>query len=193
MNIRFDKSFIKTLRDVNQHEHEVTSNLFDSISNIRTIITLRLERSMEKGLLNKRLVGLFLGAGHESRRWPTDKFVEMAQMLASEGTGIAVLLGPEERGMRDGLHDRFGSYAVVLEEAPIPLFLALLAKMNVVVSGDTGPMHLAAVAGCAIVLLSHAGAPDIFHPLAEKLIILDETPLADIEAGTVADAVRKLL
>lgn len=50
---RFDKPFIESLREVNRKEHEVSSNLFDSLSNIRTIITLRLERSMERGLLQK--------------------------------------------------------------------------------------------------------------------------------------------
>jgi ATP-binding cassette, subfamily B, bacterial len=50
---KFDASYIKTLREMNQKEHEVSSNLFDSLSNIRTVITLRLERSMESGLLKK--------------------------------------------------------------------------------------------------------------------------------------------
>jgi ABC-type multidrug transport system fused ATPase/permease subunit len=50
---RFDATYIKTLREMNQKEHDVSSNLFDSLSNIRTVITLRLERSMESGLLKK--------------------------------------------------------------------------------------------------------------------------------------------
>ncbi|MFL5741107.1 MAG: ABC transporter transmembrane domain-containing protein, partial [Flavisolibacter sp.] len=50
---RFDKPFIKTLREVNDKEHDVSSNLFDSLSNIRTVITLRLEKSMERGLTRK--------------------------------------------------------------------------------------------------------------------------------------------
>lgn len=50
---QFDVPFIKTLREMNQKEHDVSSNLFDSLSNIRTVITLRLERSMESGLLKK--------------------------------------------------------------------------------------------------------------------------------------------
>lgn len=49
----FDKPFIRTLKQVNQKEHDVSSNLFDSLSNIRTVITLRLEKSMENGLLGK--------------------------------------------------------------------------------------------------------------------------------------------
>lgn len=50
---KFDKPFIKTLDEVNEREHDVTSNFFDSLSNIRTVITLRLEKSMERGLLGK--------------------------------------------------------------------------------------------------------------------------------------------
>ncbi|HEY1214045.1 MAG TPA: ABC transporter ATP-binding protein, partial [Bryobacteraceae bacterium] len=50
---RFDKPFIKTLDEVNEKEHTVSATLFDSLSNIMTVITLRLERSMETGLMNK--------------------------------------------------------------------------------------------------------------------------------------------
>ena len=50
---RFDKPFIASLEEVNEKEHIVSSTLFDSLSNIMTVITLRLEKSMEHGLLNK--------------------------------------------------------------------------------------------------------------------------------------------
>jgi ABC-type multidrug transport system fused ATPase/permease subunit len=51
--MKFDKPFIKTLDEVNEKEHVVSSTLFDSLSNIMTVITLRLEKSMESGLLSK--------------------------------------------------------------------------------------------------------------------------------------------
>lgn len=49
----FDKPFIKSLDEVNEHEHTVSATLFDSLSNIITVITLRLEKSMETGLMAK--------------------------------------------------------------------------------------------------------------------------------------------
>ncbi len=49
----FDRPFVKALEEVNENEHIVSSTLFDSLSNIMTVITLRLEKSMESGLLNK--------------------------------------------------------------------------------------------------------------------------------------------
>ena len=50
---RFDKPFIKALDEANEKEHVVSATLFDSLSNIMTVITLRLEKSMETGLINK--------------------------------------------------------------------------------------------------------------------------------------------
>jgi ATP-binding cassette subfamily B protein len=50
---RFDKPFIKALDETNEKEHIVSSTLFDSLSNIITVITLRLERQMENSLLKK--------------------------------------------------------------------------------------------------------------------------------------------
>lgn len=53
MIFQFDKPFIKTLNEVNEGEHAVSSTLFDSLSNILTVITLRLEGRMQASLLGK--------------------------------------------------------------------------------------------------------------------------------------------
>ncbi len=50
---KFDRPFVKALNEVNEKEHVVSATLFDSLSNIMTVITLRLERSMETGLMHK--------------------------------------------------------------------------------------------------------------------------------------------
>ncbi|MBC8110288.1 MAG: ABC transporter ATP-binding protein [Verrucomicrobia bacterium] len=49
----FDKPFIKTLEETNEREHILSSTLFDSLSNIITVITLRLEKRMETSLQQK--------------------------------------------------------------------------------------------------------------------------------------------
>ena len=52
---KFDKPFIKALDEANEKEHIVSSTLFDSLSNIITVITLRLEKRMENSLMKKVL------------------------------------------------------------------------------------------------------------------------------------------
>ncbi len=51
--LKFDRPFIAASREVNEKEHVVSSTLFDSLSNIITVITLRLEKRMEKGLFSR--------------------------------------------------------------------------------------------------------------------------------------------
>lgn len=50
---KFDKPFVKTLKEVNEREHVVSSTLFDSLSNIMTVITLRLEKRMIFSIISK--------------------------------------------------------------------------------------------------------------------------------------------
>lgn len=51
--LRFDRPFIKALDDTNEQEHVVSSTLFDSLSNIITVITLRLEQRIQESLAAK--------------------------------------------------------------------------------------------------------------------------------------------
>ncbi len=51
--LKFDKPFIAASKEVNEKEHVVSSTLFDSLSNIITVVTLRLEKRMEKGLFGR--------------------------------------------------------------------------------------------------------------------------------------------
>ncbi len=51
--LKFDKPYIKTLNEVNEGEHVVSSTLFDSLSNVITVITLRLQDRLEKTLLSR--------------------------------------------------------------------------------------------------------------------------------------------
>jgi ATP-binding cassette, subfamily B, bacterial len=50
---KFDKPFVKAVDETNEKEHVVSSTLFDSVANINTVITLRLEKRMEFGLMKK--------------------------------------------------------------------------------------------------------------------------------------------
>ncbi len=49
----FDKPFIVTQSEINEKESAVSATLFDSLSNIITVISLRLEKRMEAGLFKK--------------------------------------------------------------------------------------------------------------------------------------------
>ena len=45
--VRFDRPFINALKETNEREHTASSTLFDSLSNISTVIALRLEKRIK--------------------------------------------------------------------------------------------------------------------------------------------------
>lgn len=50
---RFDKPLIRSQEQINEREHVISATLFDSLSNIVTVITLRLEKRLENSLLGR--------------------------------------------------------------------------------------------------------------------------------------------
>ncbi len=50
---RFDKPFVAALEETNERQHDLSSSLYDSLSNIITVLTLRLEGRMEQRLTGK--------------------------------------------------------------------------------------------------------------------------------------------
>jgi ADP-heptose:LPS heptosyltransferase len=144
------------------------------------------------GCSRARRVGLFLGAGHPGRRWGIDKFAALAERLSERGdTDVLVFLGPEEMSLRDEASERLSPYAHVLEPRPLPEFVAALEQLDTFVSTDTGPMHLAAVAGAAIVLITQTGAPDYFLPLTESLHIVNAAEVAEVKIDEVFGAIEE--
>ena len=71
--------------------------------------------------------------------------------------------------------------------------VALARRAAFAVGNDTGPMHVAATAGCpSVVLFSSASDPRLSRPHGRRVTVLQREDLADLEAGEVAEAVRRL-
>ncbi len=71
--------------------------------------------------------------------------------------------------------------------------MAAAASLKVLISNDTGPMHLAAVAGAPIVLILDSRAPDAFYPLTGHLRVLRNATIDEITIDQVFDAAIELM
>lgn len=133
------------------------------------------------GIGGRKLVGMFLGAGHESRRWPLEKFAALARKLVEHrDLSVVVFLGPEEWDLIPMVREQFPSSAVILDKLKLLPLFAALSRLSVLVSNDTGPTHLAAATQASIVLITGAEAPTEFLPLSERLTIINSGPIHEI-------------
>jgi lipopolysaccharide heptosyltransferase I len=86
------------------------------------------------------------GTRWETKRWPTEHFVELVRRLSQE-TGVAVVLAgsPDEAALAEGIAAGAGvPVANVAGRTTLPQMVALVDGAAAVVMNDTGPMHLAA-------------------------------------------------
>jgi ADP-heptose:LPS heptosyltransferase len=140
------------------------------------------------------LVGLFPGAGHEERRWPLDRFAQLAEILIhGDRVRPVIFVGPEERHLISEIKAKFPSEAVVLDRLTIPQLAAALARLAVFVSNDTGPMHIAAAVGTPVVILLDRRAPDTYIPLNESKRVIYSATIPEMSVEDVYAATRELL
>lgn len=118
-----------------------------------------------------RLIGLHVSGGRESKQWHLARFAEVGRALTSEpGTTLVLTGGRGDRAMVDQVRRALGDRPVVDASGTLdlPATAALLSRLDVLITGDTGPMHLAAAVGTPIVALFGPSDPRRYGPLADQ-------------------------
>ena len=101
-------------------------------------------------------VALFVG-GHQKKRWPRSEWLELARALGEAGSRVAVFLGPAELQFGEQFRRGLAGLAEVIFPQPLRIFAALWSKATLIVTPDSGPMHLAAAFGVPTIAILQSG------------------------------------
>jgi ADP-heptose:LPS heptosyltransferase len=125
------------------------------------------------------------------KRWPVENYRALAEHLADAGITPVVLGTPSEAPLATTI----GPAAIDLTGRTALSDLPSLARGAVVAIGnDTGPMHLAAVAGCpSLVLFSHDSDPGLCAPRGPAVTVLRRPDLADLCISEVLAHLSRLV
>jgi ADP-heptose:LPS heptosyltransferase len=117
------------------------------------------------------------------KRWPVENYRAVAQHLAAAGITPVVLGTRSESGLASAI----GSAAIDLTGRTSLSELPSLARgAQLAIGNDTGPMHLAAVAGCpSLVLFSQDSDPALCAPRGPAVTVLRRPNLADLPISEV--------
>lgn len=135
---------------------------------------LRLPNAVERtgGVGEPLVVALFPGANGESRRWPAGRFSALAQRLATAGRRVLVLGGPGEEGLTEVVASAGAAYGECVDlggRTDLAGLAEVLAGCDVLVTNDTGPMHLAAALGTPVVALEGPADVRQTRPLGTRV------------------------
>jgi len=130
-------------------------------------------------------VACFIG-GHGAKRWPNERWAELARRVAAGGARVVLLAGPEEATQVEGLRADLAGVAVVVEPQPLRTFAALLAAATLVVTPDSGPMHLAAAVGTPVVSILTKASSTFFAPRGPLDVAVREPDVDAVVGGVRA-------
>jgi heptosyltransferase-3 len=122
-------------------------------------------------------VALFVG-GHQDKRFAIEGWLALIDALRAERCPLLVFVGPEERR----LLTRFASHApgAVVPPGGLRLFAALLARAAVVVTPDSGALHLSVALGRPTVALLQKERSLRFRPRGVDDVVLLRPRVADV-------------
>jgi ADP-heptose:LPS heptosyltransferase len=114
-------------------------------------------------------IGVFPGSNAPARRWAPQRFAELVRNLTD--AQVVVFGGPDEV---DLTRQVAGDVAIDLGgRTTLPVLAAGLASCDLVISNDSGPLHLAAAAGTATISFWGAGDPARTGPPHGHIVLRD--------------------
>jgi ADP-heptose:LPS heptosyltransferase len=124
------------------------------------------------------MVGVHVSGGRAIKQWDASRFGEVAGRLAAETGATIILTGTaDDRPLVDVVKRALTGRRVIDLAGDVDLvtLAALLERLDLFLTGDTGPMHLAAAVGTPVVAIFGPSDPVRYAPrgAADRIVRVD--------------------
>lgn len=151
------------------------------------------ELLIRSGISKERLlIGINPGCFWQNRRWAKERFAEVGDILASEyDAHILITTGPSEIGLGGEIAAMMNHEPVILENTTPMRVAAALKQCALLISNDTGPMHIGIAVGTPTIGLFGISDPNRWGPIASQHAIVRRKSIEAITIGDVMAVARK--
>ncbi|MDO9066741.1 MAG: glycosyltransferase family 9 protein, partial [Chloroflexota bacterium] len=111
-------------------------------------LAIKVNDNLYKYFINQKIVIIHPFTSDPVKQWPIERFGELAQRIRSELDLKVIMVGLSQDALE--VND---SIINMVNKTSLPELAALLKRGSLVVSGDSGPMHLAASVGTPVIAL----------------------------------------
>jgi heptosyltransferase-2 len=95
--------------------------------------------------LDRPLFGLHAGGLYgQAKHWGDERYGEVAERLLDDGYSVVMLTSPGERAQAEAIAEKYGNIPVVGGDGDVLQLAASISHCSVIVTNDSGPLHLAA-------------------------------------------------
>jgi ADP-heptose:LPS heptosyltransferase len=131
-------------------------------------------------------------ATRPGKRWPAERYAELAQRLMANGLAVGVIGGPGEADIGRTITDAAPGVKNLIGQTDYAQIAGLGARAALAIGNDTGPTHVVAAAGApTVVLFSAESDPALCAPRGRRVEVVQVERLADLNVDTVEAAATR--
>lgn len=120
------------------------------------------------GLDRQSVVALNPGGGWYTKRWRAQHFARLGDMItAYTNSPVIIIWGPGEQNEAEQIRSSMKSDAILIPKTTLKELASLLKRCLVMVTNDSGPMHIAAAVGTPVVAIFGPTNPELQGPVGE--------------------------
>jgi len=126
---------------------------------------------------DRPILAIHASSRQEVKRWPLERFAELADKINRAGLGVPVFIGAKNDVQDIALiRKRMRTDSIDLAgQTSLKELATLLGLSRLLITNDSGPMHLAAAVGTPVVALFGPTDPRKIGPYGEGHIVLQHT------------------
>lgn len=132
---------------------------------------------------------------YSKKTWPVDKFAELQKKLYAKNPNIKLVLtgSKGEEKLVSELHKKLPNTIDIIAKTSVLTLAALMQYVSVYLTGDTGPLHVAASSEVPIIALfgpsdSSKTGP---RPLRKQHTLIQRIPLSDLPVDEVIEVLNE--
>lgn len=163
--------FLRAVEDLGVNDDGRGADLFLSDADVR-----QSEPVLEQVVGNaKSVVALCPGARHATKRWPAKRWSDLGRRLRAEGFHVVVVGSKSESGLMDSIANEIPGSQQFCGQSFVRV-AALFQRCSVVVTNDSGLMHLAAGFHRPIVALFGPTVKEFgFFPFRARAAVIEQS------------------
>src|SRR6185312_6606536 len=116
------------------------------------------------------MIGIHVSAGRDVKQWPVERFRDVAQILQERGAALVFTGSADDRAMVDAVKAPLSPQSVLdlTGRVDVPVLASVIARLDLLLTVDTGPMHLASATGTPIVAIFGPSDPARYGPTGPR-------------------------
>jgi len=144
---------------------------------VDTVSEEKAAKIWSKDFNSTRVIGLNTGGSWPTKRWTKQGFAKLADMLLLNGYGVAFFGGPMDKVDVNEIislmtYSKHHLLKVFTGDTTLLEMAALVKKCAALVSGDSGPMHIAVAQKVPVIAIFGPSNPVRYHPYGQQNTVI---------------------